>query len=63
MARSGSASVGDLVILNPWIYGEELFGIVIHWTRKHQYQVKILMSTGETEWEYIKDLKVISESR
>jgi len=40
-----------------------LFGLVITWTKKHQYQVKLLMNTGETEWEYISELEVISESR
>ena len=39
------------------------FGIVVAWTRKHQYQVKVLMSNGETGWEYIKELELISESR
>ena len=39
------------------------FGIVVAWTRKHQYQVKVLMSNGETGWEYIKELELVSESR
>ena len=39
------------------------FGIVVAWTRKHQYQVKVLMSNGEAGWEYIKELELISENR
>ena len=38
-----------------------LFGLVITWTKKHQYQVELLMNTGETEWEYISELEVVSE--
>ena len=64
--------VGDLVKYKPihsaaWtkeVWPEQPpFGIVIEWTRKHQYQVKVLMSTGESDWEYIKELELISEGR
>jgi len=64
--------IGDLVRYKPlyspdWtkeVWPEQPpFGLVIEWTRKHQYQVKVLMSTGESGWEYIKELEIISEGR
>jgi hypothetical protein len=63
---------GDLVKYRPVYSGGDikellpdfgLFGLVITWTKKHQYQVELLMNTGETEWEYISELEVISEAR
>ena len=38
-------------------------GLVIKWTRKHQYKVVVLWDTGEVELAYIKDLEIVSESR
>jgi hypothetical protein len=37
--------------------------LVIKWTKKHQFKVTLLWDNGEIDWEYVKDLEIISESR